>query len=585
MQPGPWDRRQRWILGIVTLLCLVVLVSGPAWPRGYARTSRALTVAPDMVVAIVILWGLQWIRGGWRASAERRGSTRAWLVGVFWALLCTYELGRACSRIATNEDLPIYDLLLLSKHLWVLGRDLYGVWATVAVLVLLLVPVGLTIVGTLLAGRLEAWARSVGPARSLASIAVIAVLSAGVAVSKRSTFVMPWLISNLSESWDLLYEVRSDIQDRPHRGLEDLTLTRRPDVHIYIVESYGDVVRRDEALAARWAPGVDALEEHLTERGWYTASGLSEAPVHGGRSWIADASLLLGLYVARQSTYEHLIGLTDQLPHLPGFFAGQGYETVLVRAKDRARPGVSLVNHFGFGHTVFFDDLEYEGPVVGWGHIPDQYTIDFVNERVLDELDAPTFAFFHLATAHIPWREAPPLLDPYTRWQGRRGRSRALVHERSAYSELRMRMSRFKYHRRESVKESHGDPQNYLDSVLYDLEAIARQLEDGPDGEQIILIMGDHQPPLIAQGMSSDVPVHVLASDPSLLRGFIDAGFEPRLRPREIDGADVEHRGLFALIVGAIATAGPAVDPDPSGEQLDPSGEQPGPLGAPAPAP
>ena len=548
------DRSPFVALGLA-FVGLVALLWLPLSPRGLIGWDRTVGITLDCALLVAAMVAAQWIGGAWHQPGPRWASWRSWIVGSGFAVLVVYEMFRAGSRLATSEDLPLYDLLLLTKHLYVLGRDLYGGWATLAVVVALVTPVGIAVVGAGAAGRIEALARSLGPPRTavLAVGVTVVVLVAGRL--PRSRLLTPWLIRNLSDSVALYREVRTDIETRPHRAVEDVVLTRRPDVWLYIIESYGDVVRVRPDLAERWTGSVDALDEHLTARGWATASGTSTAPVHGGRSWIADASLLSGLHVDRQATYEHLVTLTDRLSHLPGYFADQGYATVLVRPKDRARPGVELVNHFGFTHTVFFDDLEYEGPVVGWGHIPDQYTIDFVHERVIEPLDVPTFAFFHLATAHIPWDAAPPILEPYTRWQKRKGREAPIYGERSAYSELRMRMARFKRRKRGKHQPDQGTPQDYLDNVIYDLEAIARQLEAGPRGDQVVIVMGDHQPPLLANDMPADVPVHVLASDEAWLQGFWDHGFEEGLRPERVGPARIEHRDLFAVLAEALVGA------------------------------
>jgi hypothetical protein len=194
--------------------------------------------------------------------------------------------------------------------------------------------------------------------------------------------------------------------------------------------------------------------------------------------------------------------------------------------------------------------------VVGWGNVPDQFTIDHVHEQVFDTTPGPIFAFLHLATAHMPWQEAPDILDDADEWQDREGRRTPIFKPRTFESERAMRISRFKRNRRtEGDDDEEAVAQRadlYLENVLYDLEVIARRHLDGPDGDQIVLIMGDHQPPLIAQGTSYEVPVHVLASSPELVKGFLDAGFEDRLRPVVTDDPQVEHRELLAVVYRAI---------------------------------
>ncbi|MBX2799341.1 MAG: hypothetical protein KTR31_16820 [Myxococcales bacterium] len=533
----------------VGLLTVVLLFLGPFAPLIYMRPKYATWIALDVGMALGVLFALLWVSGGWsRPSEGRFGTWRSWALGAVWGGLATFGWLMSGSRIATNEPLPLYDLSLLLRHVWILGMDLYGAWSTVAAVAAAFVPLLLAVAGAWLFGSLEREARQLGKVRSGQALAGVLAFTALAAWLPVSEWLVPSLTRNLRESAELYGQVRSDIDGSLAAELATLEITRRPDVHIYIVESYGDIVRRGR-LARHWEPMVDRLDSELTEAGWATASGMSHAPVHGGRSWMADAAVLFGISVTRQVTYEHLISLVDELPHLPGFMAEQGYETVLVRPKDRARPGVELVNYFDFSTTVFFDDLQYRGPVVGWGHIPDQYTVDYVHEHVLDGMQAPSFAFFHLATAHIPWLDAPPILEPYTLWQQQEGRTEPIYKERSRYSEFRMRMSRFK--RRNEGKHkptATADPESYLDNVLYDLEVLSRQLASGPQREQLVVMMGDHQPPLIANGRRPDVPIHLLASSPELLEPFLQAGFERGLRPANLGPAPIRHRDLFPLL-------------------------------------
>ena len=59
--------------------------------------------------------------------------------------------------------------------------------------------------------------------------------------------------------------------------------------------------------------------------------------------------------------------------------------------------------------------------------------------------------------------------------------------------------------------------------------------------------MGDHQPPMLAEGTGPEVPVHLIASDPALLKEFLATGFEPTFRPRKLE-ASTHHEELFPVI-------------------------------------
>ena len=51
------------------------------------------------------------------------------------------------------------------------------------------------------------------------------------------------------------------------------------------------------------------------------------APVAGGRSWIADASLLLGVKLEHQSEYQAIAGTFHDKNHMPQWFEDRGYQS------------------------------------------------------------------------------------------------------------------------------------------------------------------------------------------------------------------------------------------------------------------
>ena len=126
---------------------------------------------------------------------------------------------------------------------------------------------------------------------------------------------------------------------------------------------------------------------------------------------IADASLYSGLKISYESVFQHLKPSFVQRNTLPSLLSDLGYKTVVVEPKDRARPGVELENEFGFDQTVFYADLDWQGPEWGWGIIPDQHTLGWLREKVIEPAEQPLFISFHMVASHAPWRSPPPLLE------------------------------------------------------------------------------------------------------------------------------------------------------------------------------
>ena len=45
-------------------------------------------------------------------------------------------------------------------------------------------------------------------------------------------------------------------------------------------------------------------------------------------------------------------------------------------------------NRYAYDTTLFALDLEYEGPSIGWGIIPDQYSLGYAHDRVFSEAES-----------------------------------------------------------------------------------------------------------------------------------------------------------------------------------------------------
>lgn len=537
---------------LAAAVAAALLLVLPALPVGWFVRGQVRLV-PDAVACVALVWVLQW-PSGWGRSAVP--SWRAGVAAVPWTVLVVFEVVRAITRQATNEDLPLYDAFLLSKHLVVLGTDLYGAAALVPVAVAAVAPAAIGWLGALLLGRVEVGLLHAGRrgGTAFAIVATLVAVAADRAPGVRP--VGPILLRNVRASYELWAEVEESVQRTAQGDLEALPLDPRPDLLVYVIESYGEVCASAPDLAGPWGESVDALERSATEAGFATASGWSTAPVHGGRSWIADLAVLSGIRVAHQSSFEHVIGRIDDVATLPSLLSRRGYATVLVKPADRARPGVVVENPYRFGRTVFGDDLGYTGPYVGWGRIPDQYTIEFVQERVLDGIDEPRFAFFHLATAHLPWVDVPPVVGDWEAWNRGEvpGRDLPVWDDRSTESELWMRVARFRRRLGGFEREAdRGQRDQYLGTVRYDLEALRRRLAEGARRPALVVVMGDHQPPLLAEDRGPEVPVHLFATDAAMLGPFLAAGFGPGARPGPSD--PVRHEDLLALLVRALDAA------------------------------
>jgi len=544
----------------LALFALNVLFIAPGVGLEVSKRSSAL-LAPSgellLLVAVVVL-SARWRHGVWLKRAAILAGTVLWV----------YLWDELIARSIIYQSPPLYDQAFLLRHFAVLILDLWS-W-----------KVGLGLLGIVVATVLVVWlARALLRvsvtgirAQSLRSQLVGAgvltlVVGLGSAVdNSRNTprrerlihWTTPALSTNAAASVRMYRALQRGISDSPYAAYpQQVPLSRKPDVHLLLVESYGRLLISDPEAGPAWREQVEGLEGRLRDKGWDMVSAFSRAPISGGRSWLAEGTLLTGIYVRFEAVFQHLVADISRTPNLVAYLDIQGYETVLLAPKDRPRPGVESVNRYNYDQQIEALDLEYTGPRFGWGIIPDQYSLGFTQEHVLSKIDGPTFFNFHMVSSHAPWQVIPEFQDDWRSLNEMESPSEAEEQDPIATpgEEFVARMRR--YQRRKPTFMWMGDADAlkidaYATSISYDLELLTRHVE-GLERDTIVIIMGDHQPPLLSrEDETFDVPIHILARDPALLEEFREQGFVDGLLINSGRDAVLAHEGVFSMMVRAL---------------------------------
>lgn len=290
------------------------------------------------------------------------------------------------------------------------------------------------------------------------------------------------------------------------------------DVYLVFVESYGSSVLDQARYAERFEPLFESWRKRLDSAGLAAVSTRMEAPIRGGQSWLARASVLSGLSIDSQLWYDMLLDRDIDL--LPEDFRATGHVALnLVPAIVMDWPeGEKL----GFDRVYTADDLGYEGPALGWVTMPDEYTLHAFSERIRPQYQRPVFAQIALISSHWPWQPViEPLADPSNIGQG------------GVYEKWRERA--------DQPLSFSLDPdrlrEDYARSLAYSLEVVfdwaRRRLPD----DALLIVLGDHQPVSLVTGREAgaSVPVHVISGDRALLDDFAGPGFEAGLVPARSD--------------------------------------------------
>lgn len=303
------------------------------------------------------------------------------------------------------------------------------------------------------------------------------------------------------------------------------------DVVLVFLESYGAVTFDNPAFAGTLAESRRNFAAAASDAGRELISAYVESPTFGASSWLAHLSLLSGVKVADQYAYTSLMASSRDT--LVRAFTRGGYRSVaLMPGMRQPWPEGAF---YGFDEIYGRDLLAYKGPEFGWWGIPDQFAL-----ARLDELErtavprAPLFAVFPTSMSHTPFGPVPPFLPEWSR----------ALHQDG--------------YRREDVTSAPAPDltdlaPSYLRAIAYSYDTLAGYVRAHAGENLVVVVIGDHQPPAAVSGRTAvrDVPVHVIASRPGLLRHLQANGFRPGVEPgRPVAG---EMHALVPTLLGAFS--------------------------------
>jgi hypothetical protein len=338
----------------------------------------------------------------------------------------------------------------------------------------------------------------------------------------------------IDRSWRMLSALHDFEQivavDRFSDVPPDRLLAELGDVDVLLVffESYGRSVLDQNRFQRYSLPALSSFERELEEKGLASVSGFLTSPIMGGQSWLAHSTLESGLWLPHQSYYNALLA-TDRLT-LTKAFRKRGHRTVAMK------PAIVMPwpegPHFGFEEIYAEADMGYAGEPYNWATMPDQYTMSAFEqfERSAEERDRPVFAEFSLISSHAPWTHIPPVVDDWSDIG-----DGALF---STWAEIG-----------DPPHVVWADPERvraqYGKSIRYVLDMLTSYATNFVDDRTLLIVVGDHQPaPLVTgEGVTRDVPLHVITGNPDLLQPFINWGLVPGMHPD--DTVDVKRMDAF----------------------------------------
>ncbi len=297
------------------------------------------------------------------------------------------------------------------------------------------------------------------------------------------------------------------------------------DVHIFIIESYGHTLFSNPSYREVRTSLYPILDRELEAEGWQMRSGFMRSPAFGGRSWLADATILTGIQIDKQELYDSLPASGGR--NLTHFFEEAGYFRLLA-APGTSQAGEEWRNFYRFDRYLFRHDFDYQGPFVSFGAMPDQFLL-YRSGELLKELEQPVFAVYTLVSSHVPFEVIPEYVPD---WE--------LLGDGSVFSRG--------YLRRFDNNWLSGSeyPEGFIAGISYSLQSIRGYLNRYVEDGALAIIIGDHQPriPISERDSTYSVPVHFLSRRPGILDNLPYAWLSRSFVPKEING---EHPDMAEL--------------------------------------
>ena len=294
-----------------------------------------------------------------------------------------------------------------------------------------------------------------------------------------------------------------------------LTALRGKDVIIAFVESYGRVAVQDSSFAPAITATLDAGTSQLQQAGFSSKSGFLTSPTFGGLSWLAHSTFQSGLRIDNQRRYDQLVA-SDRLT-LTGAFKKAGWRTVAdVPSNEKEWPEGASFYHY----DQIYDgtNVGYQGPKFSYARVTDQYTMSAFQRLELAQPDrGPVMAEIDLVSSHFPWAPLPHMID----W--------ADVGDGSAFNGMPEagQSPDVMAQDQEQVRAAYGQ------SIQYSLNTLISFVRTYGDQNLVLIMLGDHEPAssVSGEGTTHDVPISIVAHDPSVLAQISDWGWQDGLRP------------------------------------------------------
>ena len=397
---------------------------------------------------------------------------------------------------------------------WIFVRDAWGPADALLAAAALAAAAGFAVLVARFLDAAGRWGAGLGRRRAVAGWAAVnayCVLSLAWFGVARDDPVIQLQAKHVHANWQRSQDVLATVEAMDDSALAaaarlaETAPVRRPDVYLFTVESYGAALWADDDYRTARQALMRRVEDELRGLGLPLLTRFATSPVYGGGSWMSTASALSGMRIGSHSQYWAWKRMAGRYPHLVAYLNRQGYYTLAVQ------PGATWAEDlYGHDEVIIRDGFDYDGSFYGFGRVPDQWALEYAFARHWDGKPRPRLLHFSAVSTHFAWEPPPRITKDVAE----------LEQEQPSFLETRPDYVAL------ALTVPQGWKRDYFVTVAYEwellLDAFRRRVEPG----FIALVLGDHQPPFIADGQGgNDVALHVVTDLVELRGPLAAAGF------------------------------------------------------------
>ena len=488
--------------------------------------------------------------GRWRPTAV----PLAWFAYV---VLFTFMAYSSFIHALFDRPATLLDDVLMLESAWIFVRDTWVLTDVLYAVALLAAVAGFAMLVARYLGAVWRWGAGLDPRRVAAGWVILnayCLLSLSWFGVLREDPIIQLQAKHAYSNWRRSQDVLATVEALngsavpAAAGLAETVPVRRPDIFLFGVESYGATLWADDDYLVARQGLMRRVRSELDELRLPMFTRFATAPVNGGGSWMSTASALSGMQIGSHSTYRAWKRMARRYPHLISYLKRHGYYTLAVQ------PGATWAEDlYGYDDVIIRPDFSYDGFLYGFGHVPDQWALEYAFTNQWSRHPRPRLFHFSTVSTHFAWEPPPRITEDVAELEAPQP---SFIETRPDYVELALTVPQ-------------GWKRSYFVTVAYEWELLLAAFRHRIEPGFIALIFGDHQPPFIADGQGdSDVPFHVVTDLPTLPGPLAAAGFAVGGEVAWEPTASTEFRmeALYPFLLSLLsAEAGDPLEYSPTG--------------------